>query len=383
MALNLEYWRSQFPQVADRVYLNHSSECLLPVRTVKALEEAAARKASPWRMSLDDYFGVPRRCREKLAQLIGARAEEIALTTSTTYGMNVLAGAMAETLDEGDEVVLWRGVFPSDAYPWLNRERSGLKVRFEGAALRYPSADAVEEALGDNTRVLVLSWVSFTTGFRIDLDRIGRLCRDRGILFVVDGTQGVGALSLDVSSLPVDALACSGHKWLLSPTGTGFLYVRQDLQDSLPAPFAGWYPYLKEESFSSLTAYEMDSPGRAERYEVGTPPTILLAGLEASLDLLLETGTEAIEHRLRELVCVLRDALPEGWQLISPVGMDEPHASAILSTRKDGTDSQAAAKALYKAGAYGIVREGLLRLSPHVYLEEEELRRVLGALRGL
>lgn len=380
MALDLQRWRAEFPHAGERIYLNHASEGPLPGSSVLALEAAAGRKAAPWNLTLDDYFGNPRRCRDKIAKLIGAQESEIALTPSCTYAVNVVAAALAESLPPGSEVVIWRGEFPANVQPWLNQRRGGLDVRLAGSPLRYPSLEAVTEELSDSTRVLALSWVSFTTGFRIDLAALGRLCRERGIFLLVDGVQGVGALEIDLGSLEVDALACSGHKWLLSPAGTGFLYVRRERMEELPPPFVGWLPFLRSRDFSRASDLEHELPGDATRYETGTPSNVLLCALEASLDLILETGVEAIEARLRELNAAFVEALPEGWRLVSPVGVDEPHASGIVSLRRNGVDPLSAAKALHRAGAYAIVREGLLRISPHVYITREEMIRAARAL---
>ena len=133
MSLDTNHWRSLFSYCDEVVYLNHASECPLPRGTVHALREAAAKKAAPFRLGLDDYLGLPRRCREKIATLIGAHSDEIALTSSTTYGVNVVAAALADRMAEGDEVVLWRGEFPSGVYPWLNQEKNGIRVRIVGA----------------------------------------------------------------------------------------------------------------------------------------------------------------------------------------------------------------------------------------------------------
>jgi selenocysteine lyase/cysteine desulfurase len=188
---------------------------------------------------------------------------------------------------------------------------------------------------------------------------------------------------MDLPGLPVDVLACAGHKWLLGPVGTGFLYVRQGLLETLPPPFAGWVSRLEGERFAGLTDYDRPLPPDATRYEVGSPPDILLETLEASLDLLLETGVPAVEERLRSLNARFAEAVPEGWEIVSPWGRDSPHASGILSLRKEGTDPMAGARALYKAGAFAVAREGLLRISPHVYIREEEMVRAAEALAGL
>jgi len=383
VALDVERWRSLFPLAEERIYLNHASEGPLPATAVRAMARACRRNAAPHTMTLDHYFGLPRRCREKMAALVGADPTEIALASSTSYGLNVAANALAGGMREGDEVLVWRGEFPANVYPWLNLRRAGIDVRLAGGPLLFPSVDAVRDALGERTRVLALSWVSFATGYRADLEAVGRLCRDRGVRFVVDGVQGVGALAVDLPRLPVDVLACAGHKWLLGPVGTGFLYVRRDLMEALPPPFAGWVSRLEKERFAGLTDYDRPLSPDATRYEVGSPPDILLETLEASLDLLLDTSVEAIEERLRRLNARFVGALPDGWEIVSPWGPENPRASGILSLRREGTDPAAAARALYKAGAFAVAREGLLRISPHVYIREEEMERAAAALAGV
>jgi selenocysteine lyase/cysteine desulfurase len=209
--------------------LNNASTGPLPESSLRALAEFDALRAEPWTISFERQFGTAVRSRELIARLIGASPSEIALMTNTSYGLNLAARMLP--LSPGDVVLTSDREFPSNVYPWMAVERT-RGVRFQAIPCdgRLLDEGAVLAALDQpGVRVLVLSWVSFETGYAIDLERIGQACAARGIYFVVDAIQGVGALTLDLSQLHVDILACGCQKWLVSPLGTAFVYVRQAL----------------------------------------------------------------------------------------------------------------------------------------------------------
>src|SRR5918999_4684331 len=234
--------RVEFPWASrgDRVYLNHASTGPLPVRAVRALSEWSAMRGEPWRISDDMEFGIMSRARQLAARIIGATADEIALTTNTSHGINIAARCLP--LRPGDVVLSSDREFPANVYPWMALARDGIRHhQIPCEPTGVPDEQAILAALDrPGVKVLTLSWVSFATGYTFDLPRIGAACRGRGIYFVVDGIQGVGVRPLDAHASHIDILACGGQKWLLSPWGTGFAYVRRELATHLEPRQVGW-----------------------------------------------------------------------------------------------------------------------------------------------
>jgi cysteine desulfurase/selenocysteine lyase len=234
--------REEFSWAPDgeTIYLNNASTGPLPRRTVDTLAEWGRLRANPDRISHERQFGELAKGRELIAALIGATPSEIALATNTSFGLNLAAFSLP--LQEGDVVVSPDGEFPANVYPWMQLARvRGVEhrlLRCEGSVLQ---PDQLSEILNDDrVRVVALSWVQFSTGARADLRTLGALCRERGVYFVVDAIQGIGPLTLDLRQTHVDILSCGAQKWLLSPWGSGFTYVRRELIDVLEPHDVSW-----------------------------------------------------------------------------------------------------------------------------------------------
>ena len=371
--------REEFPWTArgDRVYLNHASTGPLPARAVRALSDWAAMRGEPWRISDDMEFGIMSRARELAARLIGATADEIALTTNTSHGINIAARCLP--LRAGDVVLSSDREFPANVYPWMALEREGIRhVRIPCGPTGVPDEPAILAALDrPGVKVLTLSWVSFATGYTFDLARIGAACRSRAIYFVVDGIQGVGVRPLDVHASHIDILACGGQKWLLSPWGTGFAYVRRDLTRALEPREVGWLAVRGSDDFNRLVDYDLSWYDDARRFEVGTLPYQDLAAFCASLELLLEMDITCIATHVTRLVDMamtrLRDA---GGTAMTPT--DPGRRAGIVTVQVKNAERVSAE--LARAGIVCSLREGAIRLSPHLYSSDEDVDRAIDVL---
>jgi selenocysteine lyase/cysteine desulfurase len=371
----------EFPwaERGDSVYLNNASIGPLPARTVSAVGEFSAWRAEPFRITEELQFGTLHRSRELCARLIGARPAEIALMVNTTYGINLAARALG--LEAGDVVVTSDREFPANIYPWMALGARGVLLDRVPCIDGLPDEEGLLRALErPRVKVVTLSWVGFATGYRVDLTRIGTACRERGIHFVVDAIQGLGAVTLDVSRLPIDILACGAQKWLLSPWGSGFVYVRPELVRRLEPQAVGWMAVRASEDFERLTDYELTWHDDARRFEVITLPFQEFAGLNASLDLMLGIGPEVIAGRVGALVQRIADWARDrrDVRLVTP---DDPARRAgIIALRP--RDAKAAAARLTRTRVSFAVREGAIRLSPHFYNIESEIDAALDALAG-
>ena len=364
----------------EQIFLNHASTGPLPQRAVDALNEATALRARPWLFSAEMQFGTLAKGRAACARLIGAHADEIALMVNTTYGLNLAARALP--FEPGDVVITSDREYPSNIYPWMELEVArGIElVRIPCDGI-LPDEAAILAALDrPRVRCVVLSWVSFATGYRIDLERIGKACRERGIWFVVDGMQGIGAIDLDVRTSNVDIIACGGQKWLLSPWGTGFVWLRPDLVQSLRPVDVSWMSTVVTDDFRRLTDYDFTYRPNARKFEVITLPYQDFVGLNASLDLFLEVGLPAVYAHIERLTDrIVKWALGTSTvRLVTPADRSKRAGIVAVAPR----DPQAASDRLAAAGVTHSLREGAIRLSPHFYNTDKEIDSALALLEA-
>lgn len=363
----------------DAIYLNNGSTGPLPARTVRAIAEFNALRAEPYRLTDEDEFGTVRRSRELAAAVIGARPSEIACMVNTSYGINVAARALP--LHPGDVVLAHDREFPANIYPWMALEKMG--VRFE----RIPTRDGLpdEEALframrRPEVRVVTTSWVQFATGHRADLAALGRECRARGIYFVVDAIQGVGAAMLDVAACHIDILACGGQKWLLSPWGSGFVYVREELARALEPGVVGWMSVRGSDDFTHVVDYDYTLRDDARRFEMITLPYQDFVGFNASVELLIELGLGEVERHVASLATLAVEwaADRDDVRLVTPSDPARRAGIVCIAPR----DARAASERLTRERIFHSLREGAIRLSPHCYNTAEEMVRALEVMAG-
>ncbi len=359
----------EFPVRKSLVYFNHAAVAPLPRRVAQAInahnENVRDRGAADWRR----WYAAIDEAREKAARFIGAKPAEIALLPNTSWALNLVAQAFPWR--SGDNVVSDDMEFPSNAYPWLALEKRRIECRLAKNRGGRVTLDDVAAKVDTRTRIVAISWVAFHNGWVFPIEEISQFCRERGILFVLDAIQGLGALPLDVEKSGVDVLAADGHKWLLGAEGCAVFYVSEAARERVPPLFAGWWNIKHERGYLD---YKLDLYSGARRYEPGTLPTANVAGLSAAIDLASEVGLETIRTRILETCGSLKRGLAErGWTITSP----EPLQSGILAAALPGTDSRQLAKRLEERDIITAPREGSLRFSPHFYNDAAEVARVL------
>ena len=364
---------------SDVVYLDHASTGAYPQSCVDALTRYLSLRQQPYTLRAEHFFPVLRRSRELAAAMIGASADEIALTTNTSHGINLAAFALP--LQAGDEILSVDREFPANVFPWLARaERTGAAV------VRLPCTDEVPDQAAllaaietrERVRVVAVSWVSFCSGARLDLDAIGAACRARGIHLVVDAIQGVGAVPLDVRRTPIDILACGAQKWLQSPWGTGFTYVRRELIPQLDPPNVGWMATQGSDDFQRMLTYDCAWLHDARKFELITLPMHDFAGMNASLALFQELGVTAIAAHLESLgdrLVAFCDAHPQ-VRLVTPRA--RAHRAGVFALQTPDLDAVSAR--LRAALVFHSVRERCIRLAPHWYTTHEQWERALSLL---
>ena len=319
-----------------------------------------------------DWMAACEGVRTELSWMIGCGVGEVAMVKNTSEGIATIQ--MGLDWRPGDVVVAFKEEFPANYYCWkLLEERKACTVRWLSI---YDPLEKIDEACR-GARLLALSWVNYLSGFRVDLQAIGEVCKRHGVFYFVDAIQGLGVFPLDVKACGIHALAADGHKWLLGPEGWGVLYVDQAVQDQIfPVEF-GW---TTVKNWADYASREMTLRTDAGRYEPGTLNVSGSFGLRASMKLLNEVGMERVSGRVLGLTDRLESGLRAlGCELMVERAPDT--GSGILSFRQEGVDSSKLHAALKARRVMSAPRQGWVRFSPHFYLELTEMDAVVEAVR--
>jgi selenocysteine lyase/cysteine desulfurase len=365
--------RHLFDLPREVAYLNAAYMTPLPLASTAAGEAGLRRKARPWTIRPADFFTDSERARELFARLIGAGADDVALVPAASYGIAVAAANLA--LVAGQRILTLRDQFPSNFYAWrrLAAERGGEVVAVDGQDL----TEAVLLALDEGCRIAALPQVRWTDGRRLDLVSIGARCREVGAALVLDLTQSLGVMALDVAAVQPDFLVCAAYKWLLGPYSVGWLYVAPRHQQGRPLE-ESWITRCGAEDFARLVDYQDDYAPGARRFDVGERSNFaLLPAAIASLELLLDLDPEAVRGRLARLTRLLAEAAAEHGLAAVPEALRAPHFL--------GLDLPPAAPGdlLERLAADNVLvsqRGTRLRVTPHIYNDEEDVARFGSAL---
>ena len=380
LAADEELRRREFPICAGTIYCAHASDAPLPRRIAEAMKESIERNSIDPR-EYDHELERIAQTRTLVAQLLGAGENEIAFTGPTATGLNTVANGL--DWKAGDEVVCYLDDYPADVYPWLALERQGVRpVLLEAPSIGAITPEIVERALTKRTRLVALASANYISGYRIDLEAIGALCAERGVLFSVDGIQTLGAFPVPLAN--IDFLSAGAQKWMLGPSGAGILYIKEGRQELLrPAIIGGWN--VVSPNFIAQREVKFESGPR--RFEPGAYTHSVIAGLRAAVELLLEAGPNEITQRIRALNQSLRDQLaPSGFEFLSPE--EEKARSGILTFRHPRVASDKLWEALAKNDVVVSLRfdranRSWLRVSPHFYNTNAEIDRLASLLNRL
>jgi selenocysteine lyase/cysteine desulfurase len=394
-----EIIQREFPGLSGKTYLNAGALSVAPQRATQAVERmiaiASAKVDANGGQIWGEFDAMLKSARQNAGWLINADETEIALAESTTRGMTIAADAIP--LEKGDRVLVCDMEYPTVALPWVQKQqtvgaeidvvpnRNG-EVRVEDFAARVTS----------RTKVIAISSVQWTSGYRCDLPAMSKLCRDRGIFLVVDAVQQLGAIPLDVKTTPIDFIACGGHKWLNSPFGVGFLYVNREtmprlnpltvgLMGTVP-PAVGWGAYLESPEGQAVREYRILDEAR--RYEVGGTTNFGgAAALGASLSLIRELGKDAVAEQVHTLTDRLMAGLAHiGVHVVTE--LDCAHRAGIVAfdlgsadrnrkLAKDLESKRITVSVRYSAGVGGV------RVCCHFYNSVEEVDRLIEAIRSV
>lgn len=372
---NEELRREEFPVTRTKTFLAHAAVCPLPRRVAEAVAHYTMNACDDDQEIglLPDFLAASRGV---AAKLLHCQAEEIAFVGPTSVALSLVAAGMR--FRKGDNILIYFEDYPSNVYPWMKLAERGVKVRLVNTRLlgQLRPVDIMGQ-VDEDTRAVVLASCHFVSGYRLEIEQIGRYLRSRGILFGIDAIQTLGAFPTTVEY--VDFLAADAHKWLLGPCAAGLLYVRRQLAPRLEPPVYGWHNVLCPNFVAQEQVILHDD---ARRFEAGSHNLLGLVGLRAALDLVLEVGVAEIGRELLRKRALLVPALQAKGFTVLNANASMENASGIVTFFKPDTDMGALHA---KLSANNVVtslrtdRQGqrFLRFSPHFYNTEAELQRAL------
>ncbi len=375
----LSFARTFFPHTTQgKIYLNHAGTSPLSTRVVAAmtsyLRERHEGRLETYQTDMVMVTGL----KVIIQEMINAESpERIALTANTSDAIGIIASGIP--WKSGDRVLLNTAEFPANVWPFLNLQRHGVRLDFINSDDGVVTPEMISNGFKQGTRMVALSAVQFLSGYRADLATIGELCHRKGIIFAVDGIQAVGAVRIDVQRMKIDALSAGGQKWQMSPHGTGFLYLTDELQSIIQQSNLGW---LAVEDPWDFHNFSQPLAAGARRFEGGSLAMPSLWGMHAALELIKEFGIHAIEEHLLGLT----DILLKGFAEIPGVAVHTPHDKrhragiAAIKVQKH-TDEKAIFKKLLGRDITAALRDNCLRFSPHFYCSPDEMHETVAAVR--
>jgi selenocysteine lyase/cysteine desulfurase len=371
-----------FPVTREHVYFNHASTGALPLPTARLMQEYIADTSRYGGLHEDYWRGHCTEARRRLGRMLDVPAELIAFTASTGDGLMTIAQGLEWRA--GDHIVLAEGEFPSNVYAWLNLREQGVEIEFVPVRDGRIPAEEICARITERTRLISLSLVEFSTGFRNDVATVAAYCHDRGIICGIDAIQALGALDVNVPRLGVDFVAAAGHKWLLSPHICGILYVSEDLLARLQVSRRGWFSVSNPMDFFN---YEQPLKEGAARFEHSSPNTFPAVGLSASLHVFerLQGGMQAVEQRILGLTAHTIKGLQQlGYRVVTPMGEGERSGIVCFQPIAERQQTvQGVVAALAERRICVAARGTVVRISPHFYNTIAEVDALLNALEEI
>lgn len=362
-------------------YLNGAYMSPLMKQVETAGVQAVVRKSRPYDIAPVDFFTDAERLRGLFGQLVGGHAEQVALVPSVSYGMAPLARNLR--VRPGQKIVVAEAQFPSNVYPWMELVRQGAELVFvpmpeEPAQRGQRWNERILDAIDAQTALVAIGHVHWATGTLFDLAAIARRVHECGGRIVVDGTQSVGALPIDVQAFQLDALICAGYKWLMGPYSLGYAWYSEDFLSFQPVE-ENWISRADSENFAGLTDYKDQYQSGARRFDVGERSNFILVPMGiAALEQLLAWGIGNIQQYCRHLTA----GAVETWRNLGYWVDDDAYRSGHLFGLQlpAGMDPLALQQQLKAHHIYVSVRGGFVRVSPNVYNDAADVEALTQAL---
>lgn len=363
----------EFALADELIYLNHAAVGPWPKRTRDAVVQFAEQNFRYGSHFYPDWLQKETELRRQFQLLLNApSADDIALVKNTSEALSFVAYGLS--WQAGDNIVSSNEEFPSNRLPWQSLADQGVEFRQADLSSAATPEDALFALVDDCTRLLTISSIQFASGIRMDLERIGEFCRQRGILFCIDAIQSLGGVEFDVQAYKADFVMADGHKWMFGPEGLGVFYTSPESRDKLKLTQFGWH-MMKDIHNYENKPWEMHPSAR--RFECGSPNMLGIQALSASLSLLLEIGMASIESQVIERADYLKSAIDAREELILLSQRQNQLKSGIVIFKHKTIANDVLYRHLQQHGVVCAPRGGGIRFSPHFYNTFEEIERAV------
>jgi cysteine desulfurase / selenocysteine lyase len=360
--------RKQFPVTERLAYLNSAAAGPVSISTRQAAADYYDKMMRDGDVHWNRWWAEREAIRNRIAQFINAEPDEIAFTTNTSSGMNVIVDA----LEGCGEVISSELEFPVTTLPWMNRR---IPVHLAPAVDGEMRIDQVQKAMTRQTGVIALSHVQFSNGFRARPEELGKIKGDHAL--VINASQSAGAFAIDVKRMGIDALCATGHKWMLAGYGSGFVYLSRELLNRSPARSLGWLSV--DDPFAMRNNELLPRHDAAARVELGCPHFAGIFALGASVNLVSEIGIENVQSRVLELNRLLTSRLEEGgWKILSPLRNEDARSAETL-VQTDGPAE--VVRSLFRRGVVVTEKPEGIRVATHFFNNEDDIGRLIDALK--
>ena len=373
---------AEFPHMLEWTNLNNAAGAATPLRTLNKMKQVLDEKVANSQWHIGKYpLDLIGSFMASAAKFVNAEfPQELVFVDGPSLGLNLIAQSL--DLKPGDNIIFCDLEYPANVYPWMSRQRDGIVIKQVPARNGGLAMEELGNAVDAHTRVVAASAIQFFTGHRTDLAAVGKFCRERGILFVVDAIQGIGHIPIDVLAMNIDVLVTGGHKSLMTAPSVGFLYVREAICQTLNPRVVG---ALSTKDWFNFLGYDMTPHAGAWRFLIGTPDFAGMAGMIESMTLIDELTRPAIDrHATRLAARALQMAQDRGYALTTTQG---EHGSIATFASKLGRDeTQAYLQKIESEDKVAIARlvdrqgNAHLRMSFHCYNTEAELARAFEVL---
>lgn len=367
--------RGYFPIVNEKIQLSSCSQSALSMQVQEAIAayvDTLRYTGMDWNLWMDKV----EEAKGQFARLINASPEEIAVLSSVSD----CASSVATALDfsgERNQIVTTEMDFPSIGHVWLAQQKRGAQVQF------IPSADSViplayySESVNEQTLITSIPHVSYYNGFKQDVQQIAQIVHEKGSYLFVDAYQSAGSVQIDVKAMDIDFLAAGVQKYMLGIPGIAFLYVRKEVAEKLTPVVTGWFGRVSPFAFDIK---HLDFAQAARRFETGTPPMINGYAAAASIGMLNEIGVDRIEAYLQSLSrTAIAYAQEKGLRVMSPLDLSQKAANTAIFIPQAST----AEAILKEKGILVSARNDVIRIAPHFYNTEQEVKAAIDALAAL
>jgi len=378
--MNLQKIRSEFPHLqTDQIYFDHAAVSPLNNLSRNYLERYIDAVQSARINNSEETQELSNKIRKDFSTLLHTTQDRIAIVKNTTDGLILLARGLS--WQPGDNIVLYRNEFPSNVYPWYDLKYLGVGVKFIDTKLGRVTHADLESVVTERTKLVSVSWVQYSSGYRNDLKELANWCHDKEILFVVDAMQGLGALDLNVEKTGIDFLSTGTAKWLLGPHGIGFVYLTKELQDKINPPHLGWHSRSDMMNFHD---YDQPLKSDASRFEFATQFNLGIWAFAGAIELLLESGSAEIENRIIDLSDYLVSGLNDiGLQVISDRSSRAVKSGIVYVSHPNKNNNEKIFNRLDELRVSISLRNNKLRISPHFYNIHIEIDKFLNIMDSI